>query len=145
VLHERRPRLRSEENEPAPAVAGSPSFETVAPSGARGSQTAAAPTRAGAAVIPARILVGEGRHAAEARIELRSGVLAGTSIHLETDAAGIRLRLSAASEAAHGALAAAIDRARLRLGTRGIVVRAERVVESGEKVGHGRPDRERGT
>jgi hypothetical protein len=92
-----------------------------------------------------RILVADRRAAPEARIELRSGLLAGASIQVVAEPAGIRLHLSAPTEAARRALATAVDRARLLLGTRGIVVRAEGVVvENGSTEGRGRLDRERG-
>jgi hypothetical protein len=99
--------------------------------------------RAGAAAS-ARILVAEGHGASEARIELRGGALAGASIHLVTDAAGIHVRLAAPTDAAQRVLAAAIDRARLHLRARGIVVRAERVVEMGTTEGRGRAAGDRG-
>lgn len=104
------------------------------------------PARAGAIVgiAPARVLLAECKIMPEARIELRSGALAGVSINVVVDPSGILLRLAAPTEAAHRALAVAVDRARLLLGARGIVVRAERVVQTGVTEVRRRADREHG-
>jgi hypothetical protein len=104
------------------------------------------PARAAAitGIAPPRVLLAESKTVPEARIELRGGALAGASINVAADPSGIVLRLSAPTEAAHRALSVAVDRARLLLGTRGIVVRAERVVEAGVKQERRRADRERG-
>lgn len=80
---------------------------------------------------------------AEARIELRAGLLAGSSIHLVTGSSGIELRLATPSEAAWRALAGVIDRARLHLSSRGIVLRAGRAVQI-EATDGGRPSGQRG-
>lgn len=145
VLHERRPRpVGAAESEPG---SGAPSSPVFAGGGSPvGGGEGRGPPRAGAVVgsSPPRILVSDGRASPEARIELRSGLLAGASIHVVAEPAGIRLHLSAPTEAARRALTAAVDRARHLLGTRGIVVRAEGVVETGATAGRGRANREGG-
>jgi hypothetical protein len=71
----------------------------------------------------ARLLVGQLRAAPEARVELRGGIFAGTSIHLVAGAGGVEVRLGAPTEAARLALASVIDRVGLHLRSRGIVMR----------------------
>jgi hypothetical protein len=143
VLHERRPRaavaVESDLGSGAPSPAVFPGWGgPVAGGEGRG------PPRAEgvAGSSPARILVSDGRASPEARIELRSGLLAGASIHVVTEPAGIRVHLAAPTEAARRVLTAAVDRARLLLGTRGIVVRPEGVVLSGATEGRARAERE---
>jgi hypothetical protein len=79
-----------------------------------------------------RVLVGHVESAKEARIEL-GGPLAGSAIHVSTGSAGIEVRVAAPNEVARAALAAVIDRARLRLGSRGIVVRPGAPLQSGSR------------
>lgn len=142
LLHERRPRPRGVAEETASSsVDGSPAGAPGPVPFARGIHEPGVVARPAPV---ARVLVAEGRGAPEARIELRSGALAGASIHLVTDASGIQLRLAAPTEAARRVLAEAIDRARLLLRTRGIVVRAERVVQTEGTAGRGRPEHGRG-
>jgi hypothetical protein len=88
-----------------------------------------------------RLLVGHGQVTKEARIEL-GGPLAGATIHLATGASGIEVRVGAPNDAARAALAHVIDRARLRLGSRGIVVRPGAPLETGSRHSqHERRDR----
>jgi hypothetical protein len=93
----------------------------------------------------ARILLGQGPWAREARLELRGGVLGGTAIHLVSRVGGVEVRLDAASEPARVALAAVIDRVGLQLRSRGIVMRAGRALESGSKERGRGGDARRGT
>lgn len=143
VLHERRPRPRAMSDERDLPSPGAPLSDAGAVLASRGVHAPGGAARAAPAAAP-RILVAERRGVPEARIELRSGPLAGASIHLVTDASGIQVRLAAPTAAAQRALAETIDRARLHLRTRGIVVRAERVVQTGATGARGRPERGRG-
>lgn len=143
VLHERRPRpcLEGPEVEPMPlGAAASAGVVRLEVGQLRGHYCAGAIV----GIAPPRVLLAEHKTTPEARIELRSGALAGASINVAADPSGVLLRLAAPTEAAHRALAVAVDRARLLLGTRGIVVRAERVVETGVTEARRRADRERG-
>jgi hypothetical protein len=79
-----------------------------------------------------RVLVGHAQSVREARIEL-GGPLAGSAIHVATGPGGIEVRVAAPNEVARAALAAVIDRARLRLGSRGIVVRPGAPLQSGSR------------
>jgi hypothetical protein len=84
----------------------------------------------------ARLLVGQGAVGREARVEFRSGPLAGASVHLVSGAAGLEVRLAAPSELARQTLAGVIDRARLHLRSRGIVVRPGASVDIGSRQRH---------
>lgn len=79
-----------------------------------------------------RVLVAHAQSAKEARIEL-GGPLAGSAIHVATGPSGIEVRVAAPNEVARAALAEVIDRARLRLGSRGIVVRPGAPLQSGSR------------
>jgi hypothetical protein len=93
-----------------------------------------APPRAvGPAPSIARVLVGQGPCAREARIEFRGGALGGASIHLVSGADGLEVRLGASSDPARQALAQLIDRVGLHLRSRGIVVRAGQGLQTGTK------------
>jgi hypothetical protein len=81
----------------------------------------------------ARLLVGPARVAPEARVELRGGVFAGTSIHLVAGAGGVEVRLGAPTEAARLALASVIDRVGLHLRSRGIVMRPGAPADTGSR------------
>ena len=83
-----------------------------------------------------RLLVGQGAVGREARVEFRSGPLAGASVHLVSGAAGLEVRLSAPSDLARQTLAGVIDRARLHLRSRGIVVRPGASVDIGSRQRH---------
>jgi hypothetical protein len=93
----------------------------------------------------ARVLLGQGAAAHEARLELRGGAFGGAAIHLVSGAAGLEVRLGAPSEPARQALAQVIDQVGLRLRSRGIVLRAGRALESGTKEGGRDGDARRGT
>jgi hypothetical protein len=109
----------------------------------------AAPTREVSvrAVAPrpeiSRLLVGQAHAAQEARIELRGGVFAGTSIQLSTTASGVEVRLGAPTEAARLALASVVDRVGLHLRSRGIVIRTGAPLDTGSRQNR-RDQREQG-
>jgi hypothetical protein len=81
----------------------------------------------------ARVLVGQAHAAQEARIELRGGLLAGSSIRLVTTANGVEARLGAPTEAARLALTSVIDRVGLHLRSRGIVMRPGAPLDTGSR------------
>jgi hypothetical protein len=83
----------------------------------------AAPASPVAGVV-GRVLVGEGPRGSQARIEFRTGPLAGAAIHLATGQAGIEVQLVAAGHDARDALARVVDRAEARLKAKGISMRA---------------------
>ena len=85
------------------------------------------------AASDARLLVGQGAVGREARVEFRSGPLAGASVHLVSGTTGLEVRLAAPSELARQTLAGVIDRARLHLRSRGIVVRPGAAVDIGSR------------
>jgi hypothetical protein len=91
-----------------------------------------------------RLLVGQGAIGREARVEFRAGALAGASVHLVSGAAGLEVRFAAPSELARQMLAGVLDRARLHLQSRGIVVRPGASVDIGsrQKQNDGRESRE---
>lgn len=80
-----------------------------------------------------RLLVGQAGAGREARIEFRAGALAGATVHLVSGAAGLEVRVAAPSELARQTLAGVIDRARLHLWSRGIVVRPGASVDIGSR------------
>ena len=138
VLRERGPRPRGALLEPFGAGAEAAAFAAArvpVPI-----EEVAGPRVPAAAPAVARVLVSERGAPPEARIVLNGGALAGASIHLVHGRAGVELRLAAPSEAAGAALAGAVDRARLLLRSRGIVVRAGRAVEIQTTPGRRRTD-----
>jgi hypothetical protein len=90
-----------------------------------------------------RLLVGEGPRGAQARVEFRSGPLAGTAIQLAAGREGLSLQVLAAAEGGRLALARVVDRVEARLRARGIVMRAgaENGRTGGEREGRGAPRR----
>jgi hypothetical protein len=92
----------------------------------------------------ARLFVGQGTSANEARLELRGGVLGGAAIHLVSEAGGVQVRVGAPSEPARLALGRLLDHVGLRLRSRGIVMRAGRDL-AGETKHGGRGGARRGT
>jgi hypothetical protein len=91
----------------------------------------------------ARLLVAPPHAPPEARIELRGGLFAGTSIHVVTAPGGVEVRLGAPTEAARLALASVIDRVGHHLRSRGIVMRPGASLDSGsrQQEREGRPRR----
>ena len=80
-----------------------------------------------------RLLVAPPHAPPEARIELRGGIFAGAAIRIVPAPGGVEVRLGAPTEAARAALEGAIDRARHRLGSRGIVMRPGASLDSGSR------------
>jgi hypothetical protein len=80
-----------------------------------------------------RLLVGQGAVGREARVEFRAGVLAGASVHLVSGATGLEVRVAAPTELARQTLAEIIDRARLQMRSRGIVMRPGASVDIGSR------------
>ncbi len=139
--------LRTKKSAPEAAGAAPGSGAGAAPELSRPVPQLASPAReiSVRAVAPraevARLLVGQARAAPEARVELRGGVFAGTSIHLVAGVGGVEVRLGAPTEAARLALASVIDRVGLHLRSRGIVMRPGAPADTGSR--RQRDDRER--
>lgn len=91
----------------------------------------------------ARVLVAPSQASPQARIELRGGLFAGTSIHVVMAPGGVEVRLGAPTEAARLALASVIDRVGHHLRARGIVMRPGAPLDSGsrQREREGRPRR----
>lgn len=99
--------------------------EVSAPAAPLAPRAVDAPVMAGA-----RVLVGQGTAAHEARIDLRGGALAGTSIHVSSRADGIEVRIGAGTDETRETLARLVDHVGLRLRSRGIVMRTGRALET---------------
>jgi hypothetical protein len=86
-----------------------------------------------------RVLVGEGPRGSQARVEFRTGPLAGTALQLAAGRDGVHVQLVAAGEGARLALARVVDRVEARLRARGIVMNA---ATDQARAGGGRDGRE---